>query len=177
MVEPKYRFNDHLTLSYSFRFNKMFNNIGYSGQDASTNPLTDSGVIVARRDITTYTNSVFGKYAINEKMSLNLTVRHYLSYARNNAFFTLLNSGDISPEDIYTAPDSNFNTWNMDLSYSWWFAPGSQISALYRNNSIDEDISNTDFSSNFNKAIDNRFLNHVFSISVRYFIDYNSLKN
>ncbi|MCX6183499.1 MAG: DUF5916 domain-containing protein [Flavobacterium sp.] len=177
MVEPKYRFNDHLTLSYSFRFNKMFNNIGYSGQDESTNPLTDSGVIVARRDITTYTNSVFGKYAINEKMSLNLTVRHYLSYARNNAFFTLLNSGEISPEDIYTAPDSNFNTWNMDLSYSWWFAPGSQISALYRNNSIDDNITNTNFSSNFNKAIDNRFLNHVFSVSVRYFIDYNSLKN
>jgi len=178
MVEPKYRFNDHLTLSYSFRFNKMFNNIGYSGQDASTNPLTDSGVIMARRNITTYTNSVFGKYAINEKMSLNLTVRHYLSYARNNAFFTLLNSGDISPEDNYTAPDSNFNTWNMDLSYSWWFAPGSQISALYRNSSsfFEQDFS-TDFGTNFNKAIDNRFLNHVFSVSVRYFIDYNSLKN
>jgi hypothetical protein len=156
----------------------MFNNIGYSGADTSADPLVDSGVIMARRNITTFTNSVFGKYAINEKMSLNLTVRHYLSYAKNNAFFALLNSGDISPENNYTAPDSNFNTWNMDLSYSWWFAPGSQISALYRNSSsfYEQDFS-TDFGTNLNKAIDNRFLNHVFSISVRYFIDYNSLKN
>ena len=134
---------------------------------------------MAKRNITTFTNTLSGKYALNEKMSVNLNIRHYWSYAKNSAFYALQDSGDISPENNYIANnDSNFNTWNMDLSYSWWFAPGSQISALYRNSSsFYENEFRTDFSSNFNKAIDNNFLNHVFSVSVRYFIDYNSLKN
>ena len=180
MAEPKYRFSDHLSLTYTFRFNKSFNNIGFSGNfDADNDPLTDPEIIMAKRNITTFTNAISGKYALNEKMSLNLSVRHYWSYAKNSAFYALQDSGDITPENNYTANnDSNFNTWNMDLSYSWWFAPGSQISALYRNSSsFYENEFRTDFGSNFNKAIDNNYLNHVFSLSVRYFIDYNSLKN
>lgn len=180
MIEPKYRFSDHLSLAYSIRFNKMLNNIGYSGLfDQDNDPLTESEIIMAKRNITSFTNTLSGKYALNEKMSVNLNIRHYWSYAINSAFYALENSGDISPETNYVANnDSNFNTWNMDLSYSWWFAPGSQLSALYRNSSsFYENEFRTDFGSNFNKAIDNNFLNHVFSISVRYFIDYNSLKN
>lgn len=180
MVEPKYRFNDHFSLAYSFRFNKSFNNIGFSDNfDADNDPLTEDEVIMAKRNITSFTNTLSGKYALNEKMSVNLNIRHYWSYAKNSAFYALQDSGDISPENNYIANnDSNFNTWNMDLSYSWWFAPGSQISALYRNSSsFYENEFRSDFSSNFNKAIDNNFLNHIFSVSVRYFIDYNSLKN
>jgi hypothetical protein len=30
--------------------------------------------------------------------------------------------------------NSSFYSWNFDLSYLWWFAPGSQVSVLYRNN-------------------------------------------
>lgn len=180
MIEPKYRFSDHLSLAYSIRANKQFNNIGYSDNfDADNDPLTDPEIIMAKRNITSFTNTLSGKYALNEKMSVNLNIRHYWSYAKNSAFYALQDSGDISPENNYIANnDSNFNTWNMDLSYSWWFAPGSQISALYRNSSsFYENEFRSDFSSNFNKAIDNNFLNHVFSVSVRYFIDYNSLKN
>ncbi|HLA56793.1 MAG TPA: DUF5916 domain-containing protein, partial [Flavobacterium sp.] len=87
-------------------------------------------------------------------------------------------------EDGYLTPavytenvDSNFNTWNLDLSYSWWFAPGSQVSVLYRNNA--NTFSNNidkDFGKNFSNVFDDN-LNHVFSISVRYFIDYNRAKN
>jgi hypothetical protein len=30
-------------------------------------------------------------------------------------------------------PNINFSTWNLDFRYSWQFAPGSQLTALYRN--------------------------------------------
>lgn len=180
MIEPKYRFSDHFSLAYSFRFNKSFNNIGFSDNfDADNDPLTEDEVIMAKRNITSFTNTITSKYALNEKMSLNLNIRHYWSYAKNAAFYDLQPNGDISLDTAYAENhDTNLNTWNMDLSYSWWFAPGSQISALYRNSSsFYENEFRSDFSSNFNKSIDNNFLNHVFSISVRYFIDYNSLKN
>ena len=73
--------------------------------------------------------------------------------------------------------DANFNLWNFDLSYSWWFAPGSQMSILYRNNAatFDRNI-NKNFNSNFSNLFNDN-LSHVLSFSVRYFIDYKQAKN
>ena len=112
-------------------------------------------------------------------MNLNLSVRHYWSYAVNHDYLTLQNDGTLTDNlDYNTNKNSNLNTWNLDLSYSWWFAPGSQISVLYRNNSFlfSRDFSNQ-FERNIKDAFDTDNLNHIFSISVRYFIDYNSIKN
>jgi hypothetical protein len=40
---------------------------------------------------------------------------------------------------------SSFYSWNTDLSYNWWFAPGSQVSILYQNNGYAFNIINKDF--------------------------------
>jgi hypothetical protein len=73
--------------------------------------------------------------------------------------------------------NSNFTSWNVDLSYSWWFAPGSQISVLYRNNAANfEREINKNFGNNVTNLLNNDTLNHTFSISVKYFIDYNQVK-
>jgi hypothetical protein len=67
-------------------------------------------------------------------MTLNPTARYYWSYSKKSWIFTLQNSGYLAPNTAYTLnKDRNFNSWNFDLSYSWWFAPGSEISVLYRN--------------------------------------------
>jgi hypothetical protein len=63
---------------------------------------------------------------------------------------------------------------NTDLSYNWWFVPGSQVSILYRNNAANFERNNKDLSTNITDLLNNAALNHTFSISVRYFIDYNS---
>ena len=112
-------------------------------------------------------------------MNLNLSVRHYWSYAVNHNYLTLQNDGTLTDNLVYNInKNSNLNTWNLDLSYSWWFAPGSQISVLYRNNSF---LFSRDFSHQFERNVKDAFdtdnLNHIFSISIRYFIDYNSIKN
>ena len=33
-------------------------------------------------------------------------------------------------------PNTNFNLWNLDLNFEWWFAPGSNLVFLYRNQNI-----------------------------------------
>ena len=111
-------------------------------------------------------------------MNLNLTIRHYLSYALNNTILTLQDDGTlINNTTFLTNKNSSFNTWNLDLSYSWWFAPGSQISVLYRNNAATflREFS-TDYSSNLKDILNGDNFSHIFSISLRYFIDYNTLK-
>ena len=172
-ISPRYRFSDRLSLVYTFKFSRQNKNIGWVDFDENGN------TIFARRDRITYINTLQGKYSLNSNMNLNLTVRHYWSYAINHDYLTLQDDGTVTDNLIYnTNKNSNLNTWNLDLSYSWWFAPGSQVSVLYRNSSslFSREYSRQ-FESNFRDAIDNQNLSHVFSISVRYFIDYNSLKN
>ena len=170
-VSPRYRFNDKLTLIYSTNYNRQNSDIGWVD-------FSENDIILAERNRTTLTNSISGKYAINNKMTLNLTTRHYWSFAENVQFHNLLEDGTFTPNNNYTSnKDANFNLWNFDLSYSWWFAPGSQITALYRNNAqnFSNEI-NKSFGSNVGNVFEDN-LNHVFSVSLRYFIDYNKAKN
>ena len=173
LISPRYRFTDRFSLIYSFTFNRQNNNVGWIDFD------TDDNTIFARRNRITYVNSLQGKYSINNKMNFNLNVRHYWSYVTNHEILTLQDDGSLETNTTYSDnKNSNLNLWNLDLTYSWWFAPGSQISILYRNNSaLFSREFDRQFDTNINDALDSRNLNHVFSISVRYFIDYNSLKN
>ena len=170
-ISPRYRFNDKFSLSYSFDYFKQQNDIGFIDFE-------DSNIIFARRNRDTYTNSISSKFSVSSVMNFNLSVRHYWSLAENNKINNLNEDGSLALNTTYTGnKNSNFSTWNLDLSYSWWFAPGSQMSILYRNNAATFDRTiNKNFNSNFSNLLQDN-LNHILSISVRYFIDYNQAKN
>lgn len=173
---PRYRFTNRLGGSLSFSYQRQNNNVGYV-DDTYIDENSAYDIYFAKRNRSTYTVTLGSKYSINKDMTINLNTRYYWSYADNRSFFTLADDGHLTPALYDENQNSNFNTWNMDLSYSWWFAPGSQISVLYRNNA---DIFNRDIDRDFNYNFANTFkenLNHVFSISIRYFIDYNRIKN
>ena len=172
-ISPRYRFSDQFSLNYSIDFSQQINNLGYVGENIFANE-----IFMGRRDRTTYINSIQGKFTINSDMNFNLSLRHYLSYATYNQYYNLQNDGTLKPTSNFTQnSNSNFNAWNLDLSYSWWFAPGSQISILYRNNAaLFENEFKRDLGTNIRNVIDKNALDHVFSVSVRYFIDYNSFK-
>ena len=176
---PRYRFNDKFLLNYNFNYNRQNNNKGcVDSIDDDTNPLTPNAIIFANRNVITYSNSISGKYALNSTMTFNLSVRHYWSYAENKNYLSLTDNGHLTHFSGYsTNKNSNFTSWNVDLSYSWWFAPGSQISILYRNNAANfEREINKNFGRNVTNLLNNDALNHAFSISVKYFIDYNQVK-
>jgi len=70
-------------------------------------------------------------------MTFNMKVRYYWSYSEIKNYLTLLEDGYFAPNTTYNQNNNdNFKSWNYDLSYTWWFAPGSQVSVLYRNNAI-----------------------------------------
>ncbi|MBZ4036942.1 carbohydrate binding family 9 domain-containing protein [Flavobacterium sp. 17A] len=179
-IGPRYRFSDKLLLTYFFSYIRKNNNKGYIDQiDGDNNESTPNDIIFANRNVITYSNTLGGKYAINSAMTINLAVRQYWSYADNKDILILDPDGDLSTYPQYTDnKNSSFYSWNADLSYSWWFAPGSQLSALYRNNAANfERIIDKDFKHNVSGLLNNDALKHIFSISVKYFIDYNAVKN
>lgn len=172
-IRPRYRFNDRFSLIYEFNPSSQKNNIGYIDYLSTTNE-----TIIAQRDRNTLDNNLTSKFSINSRMNFNLSIRHYWSIAENNKFFTLQDNGRLLEKTDYIAnKNSNFSTWNLDFSYSWWFAPGSQATVLYRNNAANftSDIDN-DFSNNFDTLLNDN-LSHTFSVSIRYFIDYNQAKS
>jgi hypothetical protein len=168
---PKYRINDKLSLFYVLDYTRKINDRGWVGFD-------NSDIVFGKRNREILQNDFTGKYAINNKMTLNLTARYYWSYSENLEFFTLQDNGYLVRNNNYSLnKNRNFNSWNFDLSYSWWFAPGSQISVLYRNYGL-ERTNTVEKSLNTNlKNVFNSDLTSIFSISLRYFIDYNVVKN
>jgi hypothetical protein len=177
---PRYRFNDKFSLNYNFYYQRRNNNKGFVDSiDEDLNNSTPETIVFANRNVITYSNTISAKYSVSSTMNFNLAVRQYWSYAENKNYLSLEQNGRLTDNPNYTQNrNSNFYSWNADLSYSWWFALGSEVSILYRNNA-----------ANFNREIDKNFvknvtpllsndqLEHVFSISVRYFIDYNQVKN
>ena len=170
-INPKYRFNNQFSLEYALDYTTKRNDRGRVGYD-------DLGIVFAERNREILQNTLTGKFAITNRMALNLDVRYYWSYADNHEFFTLQDDGYLTPNPNYNLnKNKNFNSWNLDLSYSWWFAPGSEMIVLYRNYGLEEtnqvvkDLS-TNLSDIFNSNLTN-----IFSVSIRYYIDYNVIKN
>ncbi|MFY8097272.1 MAG: DUF5916 domain-containing protein [Flavobacterium sp.] len=170
-ISPRYRFNDRIMLIYNFNYGVDKNELGWIDRTA-----TD--IIYARRDKQTIENGLEGKYSINSRMNFKINFRHYWSFAENKSTYRLLENGKVEDFAYTTNKNSNLNLWNFDLSYSWWFAPGSQMSVLYRNNAADFNRTiDKNFSNNVKAIVNHEVLNHAFSISVRYFIDYNQAKH
>jgi hypothetical protein len=171
MVSPRYRFNDKFTIIYRSNFYNEYQDLGWVDQ-------VGDDIVFAKRNNQTLETSLEGKYSLTSKMNFGLKLRNYWSFSENKSYHKLLENGYVE-DYVYTSnANQNLNLWNFDLSYSWWFAPGSQMSVLYRNASaIFENEIDKDIIYNNKRVFNHEQLNHTFSISLRYFIDYNQAKN
>jgi hypothetical protein len=168
---PRYRFSDKFQMIYRFETRNYKNDKGYV-----TN-LEDERIIFGNRNYKAITNTVSSQLSFNTKSSLALSFRHYWSPVTYDPEFYDLNvDGTLTTSTYNEVNNVNYNIWNLDLNYTWQFAPGSQLIALYRNSIFNED---TQSNLNFTDNLDNLFkepLSTTFSIKMIYFLDYNKLK-
>jgi len=173
-----------LILEFSPRFRisdkwKLFLNTQTTLSDKEQGFVSYNGtdIFFGERDRNTIETSLESQYIFNEKMALNLAFRHYYTDVTYDRFFTLEKDGELTPNNSYSENhNATYNSWNVDLRFSWWFAPGSQLSLLYRN-AIEgyDDISNVNFRDNFDHLFAQPQLNSI-SLRVSYFLDYNRMK-
>jgi hypothetical protein len=168
-ISPRYRFSDRLLMKYSVDMYRQNSDKGFATYDENNE------AVLANRDRRTVSNELSSKYAINPRMTLNLAARYYWSISENRAYLSLKNDGSLVANSPFVGDTNlNYNTINFDLTYSWWFAPGSELSVLYRNNGTNlTNLINRNLIPNFTNLIDSN-LNTIFSIRIRYFIDYNA---
>lgn len=170
-IEPRYRINNHITLQYEIEVDKAINQKGYVND-------VDDDIIFGNRDYLSIENSFATKYSFNTKSSLGLTLRHYWSPVEyDDNFYLLENDGTLSNNSYSDNHDLNYNIWNFDLSYSLEFAPGSQLSLLYRNSIFTEgDSPDLSFTSNIKEMFKEPLSNQL-SLKLIYYLDYNRLKS
>jgi len=175
-IEPRYRFSNKFNMIYEFEYS-------YQNDRPSYVDRQNYSVIFGNRDQKSIENSLNGSYNFNTNQGLNLSFRHFWSTATfaKNSYAILENDGKLRPVDYLITenndPNANFNIWNLDLSYRWRFAPGSEAVLLYRNAIFNEDRLSQ---LNFNESLDNLFsqpARHNVSLRVVYYIDYNQVKN
>jgi hypothetical protein len=172
---PRYRFSDKFLVVLSTDINFNEDQFGYISN-------TEAEIFFGQRDITRVTNSIQGSYNFDPFKAIDLRFRNSWSTAdySDDVFFILNEDGSRSRVNYDTTdndPNRNFNIWNLDLSFRWRFAPGSEATFLYRNQIFNLDnmatLGYTESLSNlFDKAQQNSF-----SLRITYFIDYNNVKD
>ena len=168
----KYRVSDHFSVILESSLSHIYNDKGFAGNDSSTGE-----IFIGKRNVRSIVNSVTSQYTFNNKMMINLAFRHYFSDVAYKNFYTLQDNGDVADNTIFTRNDTTFNAWNLDLRYSWWFAPGSQLTLMYRN-AVDNylPLSGMNYRDNINKLFNEPTANNI-SLRITYFLDYNRAKH
>jgi len=166
----RYRFNNKLTVSHETDISPQNNNTGFAD-------IIGSDIIFGKRDIQTVENSLNIKYSFNDKMNINTRVRHYWSNVNYQEFFTLLADGTLQKNTVYSGnPNKNINFFNVDMVYTWQFAPGSFINIVWKNAAVDfNQMINNGYFKNFSKTMKTDDNNNL-SLKVIYFLDYLQLK-
>ncbi len=176
-IEPRVRVNDNLLLIYSLRYDFRGGDRGYALEE-------DDQPIFGERDRQIVTNTLTANYTFNPFHVVRINFRHYWdTVLYDYDLFTLQDNGRLTTSSGYNVdnvsndPNINFSTWNFDLNYSWQFAPGSFLTALYRNQIFNQDEnSDDDFSESLNLLFKEP-INHFFSLRIQYFIDWNGIRS
>jgi hypothetical protein len=169
-INPRFRFNDKFQMVYSFDWEKKNNENGFV-------TTYDDKIIFGQRNSKTLINALSGTLNLSTKSAFSLSFRYYWSpVTYSEQLYTLQDNGSLQENTYEENFDRNFNSWNLDLSYSLEFAPGSQLVALYRNTIFDQ---NNQSRLSFEDNIDNLFkepISHQVSLKLIYYLDYNSIK-
>jgi len=170
-LSPHYRFSDKFQMTYDFQMDITKSDIGF------VTILEDETIIFGKRDFNNYTNSLNGTYNFSTKSALSLSLRHYwIPLAYKSQFYQLEADGNLIENDYSENHNLNFNSWNLDMGYTWEFAPGSQLIALYRNSLINSDNNpNLNYLKNIKNLFEESF-EHQISLKMIYYLDYNKLK-
>ncbi|MBS0010029.1 MAG: carbohydrate binding family 9 domain-containing protein [Bacteroidales bacterium] len=167
-VRPTLKLTDRFSLEYDIEFRNRLNDIGYV--DYVADPET---IVFGLRNNSTLENTFQSGFIFSANSYLSLRLRHYWSRADyQGEYFTLNRDGSLSGSDSDNNYDYNYNAWNIDLVYTWRFAPGSEMSIVWKN-SIYSGSSQIyyDFRENLGHMFDTEMSNS-FSLKILYYLDW-----
>lgn len=174
-LHPIVRVNNHFLFQYTFLYNKVDDQIGFTAIEKEDKDLS----IFGKRDVSTLVNTVEGKYLFMNNLSLNLNIRHYWAKGKYKQFFLLKDDGRLSSYVSYEGDDGyNYNAFTVDMVFTWIFLPGSSLNLVWKNaiNPPEDKYPVNNYFTNLRNTLDSPQQN-VLSLKVLYYLDYQQIKH
>jgi len=170
-VNPIVRLGNQVSLNPQIRFSEQINDRGYVSQE-------NEQVFFGNRHLKTLENSLSSRYMFRNNLSLSLWMRHYWFRGKYDKFFLLNSDGTLACHPNYQrSHDFNFNTFNIDILFNWEFAPGSNLTIMYKNAIMrEEDQLVNNFFDNFGSTLNAPQLNSI-TFKFLYYFDYQRLQS
>ncbi|HDZ40067.1 MAG TPA: hypothetical protein ENH59_00065 [Bacteroidetes bacterium] len=169
---PTLKLTDRFSLNYDFEIRKRINDIGYVDSNDE-----QEIIFFGLRNNMTVENKLQTAYIFSADSYLSLRLRHYWSRADYlDQYYTLNTDGSLTDADLDDNFDYNYNAWNIDLVYTWRFAPGSEMSVVWKNSiySGTEQIF-YDFGQNMRHMFETGMTNSL-SLKILYYFDWMNLR-
>ena len=168
-VTPTYRMSQRLQFSYDLDYYIAGHDIGYAGK----NEARDS-IWFGVRNGKTVTNLLSASYIFTRDIYLSFRLRHYWSKVDYTGDYCLLRpDGSLENGPSFQGTsDINYNVFTIDMDFVWRFAPGSEMSLVWKNaiNTYNSDLA-PGFFENLGNVLTSPQLNS-FSLKVLYFLDF-----
>lgn len=171
-IAPRYRFSDQFSFVNSLVLNFNQNDVGFAARDGDQ-------VIFGNRDVTTVENVFTSDYILRNDLYFSFRMRQYWSRGQYAGFYALQQDGLLDRNQEHTlgqTRDFNFNSFNIDLVFTWLFAPGSSLNVVWKNAILHEKsgIVNSYF-DNFGLLWDSPQYNSL-SLKILYHLDYQQIR-
>jgi len=173
-ISPRWRVNDNISLRYVLSIRNKYNDIGFVKNDTSGILIEPPQIdyIFTKRNTNMITNVLSANYIVNNKMDLSIKLRYHMDQVKNLEFKTLGDDGYLYESNYNEKHNINYTTWTSDIAFNWWFAPGSQMSLVWKNAIDNEDnilinhwVDNVEASSNLAQQ-------NSLSLKIIYYLDY-----
>lgn len=166
------RIGKRLQMYYGIEIDNNYNDRGYVSNTANCDT-----VYFARRNVKTIENVMGTSFILNNKAGLNLRLRHYWSGNNNKDFYQLQEDGNLVSDTDYDGNhDANYNAFNIDFTFRWIFAPGSELTVAWKNSILDYEVEVVGkYFENLGNTWKANQINS-FSVKILYYLDYNRLR-
>jgi len=171
---PRIRFSDRFTIKLNSTVSKDLNDFGWV--QTSYDSLGSPTIFFGRRDVSIVNNILDAMYIFNPKISLSLRIRHYWSQVNYLDYYTLDTDGNLKSSNYWNDHNINFNAFSADLQFIWYFAPGSELSVVWKNYIMTiGDKLNHEYFNDLAATLSAPQTNS-FSIRILYYLDYLYIK-
>lgn len=170
-VNPKMRFNNRLTCEADINIGVDHNDMGYFTTEGN------GDIIFGRRDVNTFSGLLYAGYVIRNNLSLGVRARQYWASGNYKVFYLLGEDGSVGPcGNHYADPDFTYNSFTIDSTLEWQFAPGSTMSLVWKDAILNEENQAIGLWPNFRNSF-SRPQQQTVSLRLLYYFDAQYLKS
>ncbi|HDZ40068.1 MAG TPA: hypothetical protein ENH59_00070 [Bacteroidetes bacterium] len=165
-AEPEVKLSSRAVAGVNVSYQKNVNDIGFVSSNMDD-------IFFGLRDNSTISSTLNLEYIFIADMYITFRMRHYWSRADYaDDYFLLGNDGSLSSVIYEDDHDYNYNAFNIDMVYTWRFAPGSEMSLVWKNSIYaDSEEIYYDFEDNIRHMFETGSTNSL-SLKILYYLDW-----